>query len=195
MAYFGTRDRRREKEKGSEEGEREPPTPRITEPLQEGITAGNGTLGQKDSAAKRCGERKASGLVTAAEKERGPDKGQTARRRGKGEGRRGVQKGKATDPTGCRAFSDVVERSETIGTERKRRRRRYVWEGTRPVATHGKWQQSRRRRGLDTGRTTKGRRHENGERGKRERRPPTPWSVEPFGRWLRGTKPSAQKKE
>ena len=33
-----------EKEKGSEEGEREPPTPRITEPLQVGITAGNGPV-------------------------------------------------------------------------------------------------------------------------------------------------------
>ena len=109
MAYSGTRDRRREKEKGSEEGERErePSTPRSTEPLKDWITAGNGTLGQKDSTAKRCGEKKASGLVTTQ-----------GARRGKGE--EGCTKGKATDPTGCRAFSDVVERSETIGTKKKK---------------------------------------------------------------------------
>ena len=92
-------------------------------------------------------------------------KGQDEEKEKAGEG---CTKGKATDPTGCRAFSDVVERSETTATENKKKGAEDTSGcGTRLVATHGKWQQSRRRRGSDTGRTTKGRRHANGKRGKR----------------------------
>ena len=101
--------------------EREPSTPRITEPLQEWITAGNGTLGQKDSTAK-----KASDLVTTHGKEqRKRSEGWTkARRRGdeeKEKASEGCNKERPPTQRGCRAFSDVVERSETIGTEKKKK--------------------------------------------------------------------------
>ena len=186
MANSGTRDRRRE---------------RASDPTNYRASAGRDNCRQKDSAAKRCGERKASGLVTTHGKgQQKRSEGRTrARRRGDEEKEKageGCKKERPPTQRFCRAFSDVVERSETIGTERKRRRRRYVWgwhqagHDAREVATEQ--EEERVRHGPNVERTDA---REREARKTKERRPPTPWSVEPFGRWLRGTKPSAQKKK
>ena len=69
--------------------------------------------------------------------------------------REGCTKGKATDPTGCRAFSDVVERSETIATENKKKAIR-IRLGVAPQASHDARVMGKRRRCED---------HTHGQRG------------------------------
>ena len=139
MAHSYVRDWRREKERRSEEGVRG--TERTSDRAdysasgerdnyREGHTGPNK---KRDSAAKKVRKERERGIRLA-------DDAREGTRRGKGEkAGEGCTEGKANDTTASRAFSDVVDRRETIATENRKEGDKDTSGCGTPEASHGTW--------------------------------------------------------
>ena len=129
MAHLYVRDWWRKKVRRSEEGVKgtERTSDRADDCVSEerGAPTGEGHTGPNDLKKETPQRKSAEGKrersieldVEAREKR---DKDEEKRR----QGRRGMRtEGKANDTTACRAFSDVIERSETVATGNRKRGR------------------------------------------------------------------------